>query len=92
MEAEKSQLIGLVNMNMKIAISMSFPMAQWVKNPPAMQETQETQVQFLGWEDTLEKEMDRISTPVFLPGKFHGQRSLVGYSPKGHKELETTDD
>ena len=28
-------------------------------------------------------------TPVFLPGKFHGQRSLVGYSPWGHKELGT---
>ena len=25
-------------------------------------------------------------TPVFLPGKSHGQRSLVGYSPQGHKE------
>ena len=25
------------------------------------------------------------STPVFLPGKSHGQRSLVGYSPGGHK-------
>ena len=30
-------------------------------------------------------------TPVFLPGKFHGQRSLVGYSPWGPKELETTE-
>ena len=29
-------------------------------------------------------------TPVFLPGKLHGQRSLVGYSPWGHKELDTT--
>ena len=29
-------------------------------------------------------------TPVFLPGEFHGQRSLVGYSPQGHKELDTT--
>ena len=28
--------------------------------------------------------------PVFLPGKFHGQRSLAGYSPCGHKELDTT--
>ena len=27
--------------------------------------------------------------PVFLPGKFHGQRTLVGYSPWGHKELDT---
>ena len=30
-------------------------------------------------------------TPVFLPGEFHGQRSLVGYSPWGHKESDTTE-
>ena len=30
-------------------------------------------------------------TPVFLPGKSHGQRSLVGYSPQGHKELDVTE-
>ena len=30
-------------------------------------------------------------TPVFLPGKSHGWRSLVGYSPRGHKELDTTE-
>ena len=30
-------------------------------------------------------------TPVFLPGEFHGQRSLVGYSLWGHKELDTTE-
>ena len=30
-------------------------------------------------------------TPVFLPGKFHGQRNLVGYSPRGHKESGTTE-
>ena len=30
-------------------------------------------------------------TPVFLPGESHGQRSLVGYSPWDHKELETSD-
>ena len=29
-------------------------------------------------------------TPVFLPGKFHGQRSLAGYSPWGFKELDWT--
>ena len=28
-------------------------------------------------------------TPVLLPGKFHGPRSLVGYSPWGHKQLDT---
>ena len=30
------------------------------------------------------------STPVFLPGKFHGQRNLVGCSPWGHKEQDMT--
>ena len=30
-------------------------------------------------------------TPVFLPGKSHGQRSLVGYSPWGCKELDVTE-
>ena len=29
--------------------------------------------------------------PVFLPGEFHGQRSLAGYSPWGHRELESTE-
>ena len=43
-----------------------------VKNLP---EIQETQVQPLGWEDPLEKGM--ATTPVFFPGEFHGQRSLV---------------
>ena len=41
-------------------------MAQKVKNPPAMQEPQETQVQYLGWEDPMEK---GTATPVFLPGE-----------------------
>ena len=57
---------------------------------PAMQETW---VRPLGQEDPLEKEMATHSsilffffllpppTPVFLPGEFHRQRSLVGYSP-----------
>ena len=30
-------------------------------------------------------------TPVLLPGKFHGQRSLVGCSPWGHEESDTTE-
>ena len=38
---------------------------------------------------SLEKGMAAHS--VFLPGKFHGQRSLVGYSPWGHTELDTTE-
>ena len=50
---------------------------------------QEMQVQFLGQEDTLEKEM--ATNLVFLPGKSHGQWSLVGYSSWGLKEMDTTE-
>ena len=32
-----------------------------------------------------------LPTPVFLPGEFHGQRSLVGYSPWGYKESNMTE-
>ena len=49
----------------------------------------ETWVQSLGWEDPLEKEM--ATTPVFLPGKSHGQKSLADYSPWGYKELDMTE-
>ena len=60
--------------------------AQMVKNLPAMWEIQ---VQSLGWEDPLEKKWQ--PTPVFLPGEFHGQRRLVGYSPWGRKESDMTE-
>jgi len=36
----------------------------------------------------IEKEM--ATTPVFLPGKFHGQKSLAGYGPWGHIESDAT--
>ena len=58
--------------------------AHIVKNLPAMPETW---VQSLGQEGPLEKWKP---TPVFLPGKFHEQRSLPGSSPRGHKESDTT--
>ena len=60
-----------------------------VKNPPAMQESQETQVQSLGQEDHVRRAWH--PTAVFLPEESHGQRSLAGYSLYGHKELGTTE-
>ena len=68
--------------NEKYPESQGFPSGSTVKNLLAMQEAQEMQVRSLGREDALEEEM--ANTPVFLPGKFHGQ-SLVGYSPCGHR-------
>jgi len=53
-----------------------------------MQETQKMWVQSLGQEDPLEAEK---LTPVFLPGKSHGERKLTGYSPNGQKESDTTE-
>ena len=43
----------------------------------------------LDHEDPLEKGM--ATTPVFVPGEFHGQRSLAGYSPLGRKGLDMTE-
>ena len=57
-----------------------------VKRLPAVREAR---ARSLGREDPLEKET--VPTPVLLPGKFHGLRSLVGFSPWGRKELDTTE-
>ena len=59
--------------------------AQLVKNPSIMWKTW---VRSSGWKIPWRRE--RLSTPVFWPGKFHVQKSLVGYSPWGHKELYMT--
>ena len=70
-----------------IAMNMNdFPRAQMVKNLPARQETR---VRPWVWKFLWRKEWQ--STPVFVLGEFHGQRSLAGYSPWGHKELDTTE-
>ena len=56
-----------------------------IKNLPAMQETQ---VQ--SWVGKSPWRKEWLPTPVFfLPRKFHGQRSLVGYSPWGCKQSDT---
>ena len=79
-------LIPMLLFTSCVCISGASLMAQIVKSLPV---SAETWVQSLGWEDLLKKEMANHS--VFLPGKFLGQRSLVGYSPWGCKELDTTE-
>ena len=57
-----------------------FPGGSEVKNLPAMLEMQEMQIgKIQAWQPT----------PVFLPGKSHGERSLAGYSPWGPKRVAT---
>ena len=65
-----------------VSSEWAFLEAQMVKNLPPMQESW---VQSLGQED-LQKGMQ--PTPAFLPGKSHGQRSLVGYSPWGQQRVK----
>ena len=55
-----------------------------------MQKLQETQVRSLGEEDPLREEMTTHSS-ILAWKKSHGQRSLVGYSPWGCKELDMTE-
>ena len=43
------------------------------------------------WVGKIPWRREWLPTPVFWPGEFHGERSLVGYSPWGGKELDTTD-
>ena len=42
-----------------------------------------------GLGDPLQEGM--ATHPVFLPGEFHGRKSLVGYGPRGSKESDTTE-
>ena len=43
-----------------------------------------------GWGRSSREENGK-PTPVFLPGESYGLRSLVGYSPRGRKESDTTE-
>ena len=67
------------SIGMTYATQWAFPVAQTVKNLPAMQ----NRIRSLGWEDALEKEMATHSS--ILPRESHGQRCLAGYSTGGHK-------
>ena len=62
-------------------LSVASLVAQMVKNLPAVQETQSKRFPGEG----------NGNPPVFLSGESHGQRSLGGYSPWGHKELDMTE-
>ena len=61
--------------------------AQTVKRLPTRQE-----IGFNPWIGKISWRRKWHPTPAFLPGKSHGWRSLVGYSPWGHKELERLND
>ena len=67
---------------------MDFPGGSVVKNPSAVQETQETWVQPLCWEGPLEEVMAANSS--ILAWRIPWIEELVGYRPWGHKALDAT--
>ena len=60
-----------------------------VKNLPANAGDTRDMGSICGLGRSLEEEM--VPFPIFLPGESHGQSSLVGYSPQGCKESDTTE-
>ena len=65
-----------------------------VKTPPdnaGEAKDPETQCRFDPWVRKIPWRTAWQPTPVFLPGKSHGQRSLAGYGPWGHKESDMTE-
>ena len=57
-----------------------------VKYPP-----QSRRPGFESWVRKIPWRREWLATPVFLPGEFHRQRSLAGYSPRGYKEPNMTE-
>ena len=68
--------------------NIGFPAGSDAKDSANLPAMREARVQSLGWEDPLKKGM---ATPGFLPGEFHGQKSLASYSILGRKESDTTE-
>ena len=62
-----------------------------VKNPPPCYRRKCKRHGFNPWVRKISSSRKWHHTPVFLPGKSHGQRSLAGYSPQGHKESDMTE-
>ena len=85
-EPGRLQSMGSQRVGHDWATSLSLSLAsQMVKNLLAMQEIW---VQFLG---QIPWRWEWLPTSVFLPGEFHGQRSLTGYSPWSPKELDANE-
>ena len=67
-------------------LNVGFPVALTIKNMPAMQKSR-----FGSLVGKIPWRREWLPTRVFLPGEFHGKRSLVDDGPWGHKELDMTE-
>jgi len=62
-----------------------------LENPPASAGDARDSLGFDPWVRKIPWSRKWQPAPVFLPGKFHEQRSLVGCSPWGHREIQLSD-
>ena len=74
----------------QLSAILGFPVDTVVKNPPP-NAGDGRRYGFEPWARKIPRRKKRQPTPVFFPGKSHGQRSLAGSSPWGCKELATTE-
>ena len=70
-------------------VTLGLPLWALVQAVKTLPEMREARVWSLSQEDHWRREWQ--PTPVSLPGESHGQRSLVGCSPRGRRELDTTE-
>ena len=83
-------LLNVIHGNsLELGLELSFPDGT-IGKEPACQCRRHKRLRFNPWVRKIPWRRAWQSTPVFLPGESHGQRSLVGYSPWGHKESDTT--
>ena len=78
-------LNSITNLTDMYTLSWASQAAQWVKDPPAVQETEETQADACRIDPRVRKIPWKRAwqpIPVFLPGESHGQRSLAGPVPR----------
>ena len=80
--------VGRVIINM-IMYQLELPRCLSGKESTCVQET--GRQGFNAWVGKIPWRKKWQPDSVFLPGKFHGQRSLVVYSPEGHRESDTTE-
>jgi len=72
----------------RLLLPLSFRLPRWLRGKELACRCRRRE--FDPWVGKIRWRRKWQPTPVFLPGKSHGQRHLAGYSPRDHKESDTT--
>ena len=87
---EVSELLKVTQLIRKRSFILRLP--RWLNGKEApYQCRRHRRYRFNPWVRKIPWRREWQSTPIFLPGKFHGQRSMAGFRPWGQKESDTTE-